>query len=557
MVVAKLGWRHPGSQQLALATTKLLGYILQLWVDRLYSGFPNRRFRAHFFGLCTNLVNRIEAEGWWKTDRTSTRVTLTVVQSVYAYDSKIKGKWNPMLADLSAVGKSDVTISKAALMLQEGILIQGVQSTIRELVRSYNEQPLATTMKDIKTRRTKAVERIVRWRVQQTALIPTISPLLLDRKPCEIEEETLYLPSDFECDQRGELGLSSWGQEEVKLHEAMAYDALKKVQLIVHALIGLDRNQGRKERDSQSVKTASMRQVDDTKRRRNKHMNYYMLARAALMKLGACTGLDDNFPALTEADTYMPSRSEHRAVGSSRIRDGWTAAGVMSGGKIQRSVVASVPVVQRSMLNPGATVMPAGRKAGPSTTKAQPKVLKEKPICLPGPEKKKRSGWLWTFGKMGKMSKEEMKAWSAEGDRVQWFRAEADMIRWQEQIEQKLAELRTTIRSFAAYKDAWTKMASIEEQAGNWIGYVAYAKQKADMWALREGHARGALKTYPEYACLEADDADLHAFIVSERAVHAKTLEAVMQSARAAAPGLEEESEEAEAVEEDEPSVVN
>jgi hypothetical protein len=49
-------------------------------------------FQAHFFGLSANLVERIEAEEWWKRDRTSKRVSAKVVTSAYSYDSGLKGK---------------------------------------------------------------------------------------------------------------------------------------------------------------------------------------------------------------------------------------------------------------------------------------------------------------------------------------------------------------------------------------------------------------------------------------------------------------------------------
>ncbi|KAJ7124151.1 hypothetical protein C8R44DRAFT_530114, partial [Mycena epipterygia] len=66
------------------------------------------------------------------------------------------------------------------------------------------------------------------------------------------------------------------------------------------------------------------------------------------------------------------------------------------------------------------------------------------------------------------------------GDRIQWYRAEAEMERWREQVEMKLAEWRTTIRSFAAYKDAWTQLAAAQNAEN--IGHIAYAKQKAYMF---------------------------------------------------------------------------
>ncbi|KAJ7067668.1 hypothetical protein C8F01DRAFT_670999 [Mycena amicta] len=54
---------------------------------------------------------------------------------------------------------------------------------------------------------------------------------------------------------------------------------------------------------------------------------------------------------------------------------------------------------------------------------------------------KRESGWIWQLGRLTKMTDVEMDEWSREGDRVQWFRAEAEMLRWREQKEQKIAEL--------------------------------------------------------------------------------------------------------------------
>jgi hypothetical protein len=77
------------------------------------------------------------------------------------------------------------------------------------------------------------------------------------------------------------------------------------------------------------------------------------------------------------------------------------------------------------------------------------------------------------------------------GNRVQWFRAEADMRRWQEQIEQKLAEFLRCIRSFGKMKDGWTKLAF--SQSPDLPGHVAYAKKTADMYARMERDAERRL----------------------------------------------------------------
>jgi hypothetical protein len=54
------------------------------------------------------------------------------------------------------------------------------------------------------------------------------------------------------------------------------------------------------------------------------------------------------------------------------------------------------------------------------------------------------------------------------GNRVQWFRAEAEMQRWKEQKEQKLAELLRTNRSFLKMEATWTALAT--------AGHRAYAR---------------------------------------------------------------------------------
>jgi hypothetical protein len=70
------------------------------------------------------------------------------------------------------------------------------------------------------------------------------------------------------------------------------------------------------------------------------------------------------------------------------------------------------------------------------------------------------------------------------GDRVQWFRAEADMERWQEQVEIKLAEFLRHACSCKRMKTVWSQLS--ESQSENLPGYVAYAKQKAAMFARME-----------------------------------------------------------------------
>jgi hypothetical protein len=70
------------------------------------------------------------------------------------------------------------------------------------------------------------------------------------------------------------------------------------------------------------------------------------------------------------------------------------------------------------------------------------------------------------------------------GNRVQWFRAEAEMRRWQEQAEQKLIEFLRCMTTFATMSDVWTSLSNM--QPDNSPGHVAYARKTAAMYARME-----------------------------------------------------------------------
>ncbi|KAJ7939696.1 hypothetical protein B0H13DRAFT_2300393 [Mycena leptocephala] len=120
------------------------------------------------------------------------------------------------------------------------------------------------------------------------------------------------------------------------------------------------------------------------------------------------------------------------------------------------------------------------------------------------------------------MSEQEMSEWSIEGDRVQWFRAEAEMQRWQEQGEQKLAELLRTIRSFKTMHIVWTRLADMQPPAK--IGAIAYAKQKAAMFQKRM-EAGQKLVITTGHRSLLAEGANLIKFVEAERAKEDKFIQ--------------------------------
>jgi len=90
----------------------------------------------------------------------------------------------------------------------------------------------------------------------------------------------------------------------------------------------------------------------------------------------------------------------------------------------------------------------------------------------------KTEGWIWNVGPLGKMTETEYEDWTKEIDRVQWFRAQADMWRWQEELEILEEEFRRTARAFDRMAFVWKELAGKHTRRG----YVAYAHEKSAMY---------------------------------------------------------------------------
>jgi hypothetical protein len=130
------------------------------------------------------------------------------------------------------------------------------------------------------------------------------------------------------------------------------------------------------------------------------------------------------------------------------------------------------------------------------------------------------------------------------------------MERWREQVEILLADWWTTIRSFAMYRETWTRLAEMQNPED--IGHIAYAKQKADMFSKRESEGRLLLPAHqtlgPKYGAIVEDDLDLVDFVMQRRSRHQEMLDAVLEAAKKEEANkqlAETEADEEESSEED------
>lgn len=74
---------------------------------------------------------------------------------------------------------------------------------------------------------------------------------------------------------------------------------------------------------------------------------------------------------------------------------------------------------------------------------------------------------------------------SSKGDRVQWFRAEAEMMRWLEELELKHFELLRTIKSFDYCATMWRDVGEANLNSGR----RAYARRQASIYQLLSRNA--------------------------------------------------------------------
>ncbi|KAJ7852712.1 hypothetical protein B0H13DRAFT_1904487 [Mycena leptocephala] len=227
-----------------------------------------------------------------------------------------------------------------------------------------------------------------------------------------------------------------------------------------------------------------------------------------------------HFPVLTEGDLFMKSVQQKRHVSDSKRTDGllWRAAALATIGSYDRDVEMTEP---EQADEDGDPALVAGTQMDRRKSGAKPKKIVEKSNKA---DMGRGDGWLWQLGKLTKMSNTEMEAWANEGDRVQWFRAEAEMQRWQEQWEQKLVELLRIRRSFGKMESVWVLLADMQPPEAH--GSKAYARQKVAMYARRKSEAETKIKAVG-YGQLLDETADVVALIEAER----KTEAAVMNAA--------------------------
>ncbi|KAE9395066.1 hypothetical protein BT96DRAFT_826785 [Gymnopus androsaceus JB14] len=352
-------------------------------------------------------------------------------------------------------------------------------SSVEVFFRKAFDNPDAMSVHDIEELRGRNIrlqKALRELRTRRAEIMPRISPLISRavEKPDSPENEKLFLPSDLTLEERVQYGVSALAREEITLRQAQAEEEVSKVKTIAKSITTMLQFRSKSIR-GQGPKTRSEHDVANTFVKRDCHIVGYNYARKALICLGVFDPNDTHcpYPELKPEHTLRLNIDVKRRTGDSKQREGllWTvgaASDLLTG------------------IEPGDD-LPVG--------------LDENlvPIPLITPTKMtqcsseyRKDSWLWTKGTRN-MSLAELQAWELEGDRVQWFRAEAELYRWMEQFELKHAEFERTIWFFRTMGRVWDAMA----QKALTPGSTAYAKHHS---AIFTDLANNAEKSYKKIA---------------------------------------------------------
>ncbi|KAJ3502808.1 hypothetical protein NMY22_g18461 [Coprinellus aureogranulatus] len=99
--------------------------------------------------------------------------------------------------------------------------------------------------------------------------------------------------------------------------------------------------------------------------------------------------------------------------------------------------------------------------------------------------------WIWSYGNLRGLDDAEKAQFLLEVEKVHWFRAQADMMRWVEEVELLEEDLRRVSRSAKRMHDFWSSAAKTIADVTS--GKRVYAEDKASMYMRMEVDARNAL----------------------------------------------------------------
>ncbi|KJA14195.1 hypothetical protein HYPSUDRAFT_150698 [Hypholoma sublateritium FD-334 SS-4] len=316
--------------------------------------------------------------------------------------------------------------------------------------------------------------KIQKLRVIQKDTTPQVEPYVFDQhvrtKLQDLpEHEVLYLPSDFLENDRISLGLVEMGEDQRKLAEGAANDAILRVQKLAKVLSN-SRLAKKADGSGQAYQTRATATETEIVFKLDLAIKDYNDLRRLLMKFG----LPDNdsvYRPLALVDTFRKPTATNRNLGDTYRNDGplWAAnAGITAGARPPTGSQVSMTSQVATQ-----TTKPMKRKDLSFTVDKYVTLIAYQNI----------DGWIWSFMGRAHMSSQDLQDYLDEGDRVQWFRAEAEKERWQEEWEMRQADYLRCVRYFKKMGQVWMSLVTdVLRDDSVQLGMNAYARKQARMY---------------------------------------------------------------------------
>ncbi|KAF9559482.1 hypothetical protein CPC08DRAFT_723823 [Agrocybe pediades] len=421
---------------------------------------------------------------------------------------------------------------KGLKMVNEGLIIEQKQREILQTVSLLDEchqtsrlkpsevsdsSKLAGLKKEVDSMRVSLRPRLTKWKSLQTDLFgTTINEIRIAmQKGSSIDEperDLLLLPSYFAQNAK-ELSLDLEGlgfrmdtllKVERDLRKGRAFDAIRAVQDTVKTLSVL-RSDTPHVVNNYSIHTRAQSQIDDIEHILELQIADYNGSRDALIALSGAGSADAQlFPRMMVADTYRNPTHLRRETGSSTRMEGRVYnVGISAGIRVsmpstlkfgtveQATGAASVVLTQgTSLSSPRKKKAIKERKGKARRVNIEEEATQSSRDSAHGtePPTSKEHRWIWRLGGMQNLSQKDLQEWSDESDSVQWFRAEAEMRRWQEEHEIVQAQFLRCIRAFHTMSAVWFRMS---EDTTTSFGHQCYARKMAARYSNLEIDARG------------------------------------------------------------------
>ncbi|KAF9017023.1 hypothetical protein BDZ89DRAFT_933846, partial [Hymenopellis radicata] len=173
-------------------------------------------------------------------------------------------------------------------LLTNGFLIEEHQAKLRLLTDGEGTLTHAQAS-DIQKKRVALARRIRNFRTVQLVYMPGVQAELRRESVArtaalEVEDQKLWLPSDFSADKRSTACLGDIAKKEAEIRKGQCHDALQAMRDCERALRTLAMYR-RDETDGQGVRTRAQTSINTIEARRNYNADRYRCCRRALERL--------------------------------------------------------------------------------------------------------------------------------------------------------------------------------------------------------------------------------------------------------------------------------